>query len=224
MKYNFPVLLPEGRSIEVTQPFRSDSPLSLSTAYSTSTAFHNGVDIVCGTPEETWGTPCVWPFPFSGTVYDALVDSPRGATVHAHSQIDGTDPDTGIKYSLVYLHLSAVTAPKQDGSTTEITYKQSDIIGNIGNNGFVNPPPTPENPDAGTHLHFGVGVKKPGELNYTMVDPLTIFDVNLPFRTPSGEAADLKIEVEALNKATDPSVRRGLTSLIISGARKLLGF
>ena len=142
-----------------------------------------------------------------------------GAKVHAHAQIDGTDPDTGIKYSLIYLHLSEVSKSKSATDTTVITYNQGDIIGKIGNNGYVLPAPTPENPYAGTHLHLGVGVKKPGELNYTMVDPMTIFNL-----VPFGDTSVIKAEVGVLNQTADPSVRQSFIALIVSQIRKMLGF
>lgn len=174
--YKFPI---KSNKLILTQAFRSDRRIDFSTALSVNTSFHNGVDVVCGTNEETWGKECTWPFPFTGTVYDAEVDSPMGAKLHAHSQIDGTDPETGISYSLIYIHLSSVIHTVQPGSSSTWIYNQGDTIGKIGNNGAVNPPPTPEHPLWGTHLHLGVGVKKPGEINYTMVDPLTIFELNL---------------------------------------------
>lgn len=182
--YKFPIRIPQNLNLILTQPFRADTQVDFSTALSKSTKFHNGVDVVCGTAQQTWGRECVWPFPWQGVVYDAQVDSLFGAKQHAHSQIDTTDPDTGIKYSIIYLHLSSVTITKEALEDKVITYNQGDVIGKIGNNGAVSPPPTPENPLNGTHLHLGIGVKKPGELNYTMVDPLVYFDLNDPYRIP----------------------------------------
>lgn len=153
------------------------APTDMSKSLSVTTSEHLGVDVVCGTPEETWGKECTWPFPFPGTVYDAQVDSPMGAKHHAHSQIDGIDPATGIQYSLIYIHLSAVTNTKAPTEVKTIVYQQGDVIGKIGNNGVVYPAPTPEHPLWGTHLHLGLGIKKPGEMNYAITDPLTIFDL-----------------------------------------------
>ena len=181
--YKFPIKIPNNLNLIVAQPYTEVAPVDLSKALSIETKTHNGVDIVCGTPEQTWGQPCVWPFPFQGVVYDAQVDSLFGATQHAHSQIDGTDPATGIRYSLVYLHLSKVTQTKAPEEDKVIIYQQGDVIGLIGNNGYVNPPPTPTEPYNGSHLHLGVGMKMSGELNYTMVNPQQVFDVNDPFRS-----------------------------------------
>jgi peptidoglycan hydrolase-like protein with peptidoglycan-binding domain len=104
-----------------------------------------------------------------------------GAKISAHAQIDTTDPATGIKYSLIYLHLSSVTKTKDVSDNQTIVYNQGDVIGHIGNNGEVHPVPTPAQPQLGSHLHLGLGVKKPGELNYLMVDPQTLFDANDPY-------------------------------------------
>lgn len=174
----FPVRLPSGNKMRVTQPYRADSPVPSSLAFSTSKAVHSGIDIDCGTPEQTWGQEVVWPFPWTGIVYDAQVDSLMGAKFHAHSQIDTTDPNTGIQYSVVYIHLSEVTKSKAPEDFTFITYNQGDVIGKIGNNGFVSPVPTQEQPYNGSHLHLGLSVKKPGETNFNLIDPQTMFDVN----------------------------------------------
>jgi hypothetical protein len=174
MKYPFPI---KSNKLILTQAWRVSAPVDMSKALSITTSEHLGVDIVCGTPEETWGKECTWPFPFPGTVYDAEVDSPMGAKQHAHSQIDGTDPITGIQYSLIYIHLSSVTHTVAPGNSNTWIYQKDDVIGKIGNNGVVYPAPTPQNPLGGTHLHLGVGIKKPGDMNFTMVDPLTIFEL-----------------------------------------------
>mgnify|MGYP001564783016 FL=1 len=179
--YKFPIRIPRGMFLTLAQSFRADTQIDFSEALSKATKSHNGVDVVCGSPQTTWGKICVWPFPWPGVVYDAQVDSLFGATQHAHSQIDTTDPTTGIQYSLIYIHLSKVTQTKSPTENKVIIYNQGDTIGNIGNNGFVNPAPTPERPFDGSHLHLGLGVKNPGQANYTMVDPLTILDINNPF-------------------------------------------
>lgn len=188
--YQFPIRIPQGQNLIVAQPFKSIKPVDISKALSIETTEHNGVDIVVGNvgdswdeiSKKTWGTACVWPFPFPGTVYDSRVSSQFGATDFARCQVDGIDPATGILYSIIYLHLSSVTNTKAPTENKVITYKQGDVIGCIGNNGFVRPAPTPEKPLAGSHLHGGLGIKKPEELNATMVDPLLYFDVTNPFR------------------------------------------
>lgn len=180
--YKLPIRVPSNLNPIITQGFRAEEQLDFSTALSTSTRFHNGIDITCGTPEQTWGRECVWPFPWDGVVYDSRVDSPFGATQYARAQIDTTDPETGTQYGLLFLHLSSVTHIKDPADNRVILYKQGDTIGKIGNNGLVSPKPTPQRPLDGSHLHLGLGVKKLGELNYTMADPLKHFDAKEPFR------------------------------------------
>lgn len=226
MRYNFPIKILNNLNLTVVQGFHVAAPVGLDQALKVQTTDHLGVDVVCGTNEQTWGQECVWPFPWPGIVYDAQVDSTFGAKEHAHSQIDTADPATGIEYSLVYLHLSSVTKTKIDTDSTYIRYNQGDTIGKIGNNGAVTPLPTPAHPLDGTHLHLGIGVRRPGELNYTMEDPQLYLDVTSPFRegqpiplpTPVVAPADIKAEVQVLNETTDPSVRQSLISLIISQA------
>ncbi len=179
--YKFPIQLPSNLKLILTQPFHTAEPVDISNALKVQTTDHLGVDVVCGTNQDTWGKPCVWPFPWPGVVYEALVDSTFGATQHAHSQIDTTDPTTGYKYSLIYLHVSSVTESKAATDPKVIIYNQGDVIGHIGNNGEVNPPPTPAEPLQGSHLHFGLGRKTPNDLNYVMIDPLTLFDLSTPF-------------------------------------------
>lgn len=188
--YQFPIRIPQGQNLIVAQPFKSIKPVDISKALSIETTEHNGVDICVGNTgdswdtiaKKTWGAACVWPFPFPGIVWDSRVSSPFGATKYARCQVDGIDPATGIQYSIIYLHLSSVTNTKAPEENKEIVYKQGDVIGHIGNNGFVRPPPTPEKPLDGSHLHCGLGVKKPGEINFIMADPLLHLDVSNPFR------------------------------------------
>jgi len=165
MKYQFPIRIPQGQNLIVTQPFKSIAPVDISKALSVETTEHNGVDICVGNTgdsrdtisKKTWGAACVWPFPFPGIVYDSRVSSQFGATDFARCQVDGIDPATGILYSIIYLHLSSVTNTKAPTEDKVITYKQGDVIGRIGNNGFVRPAPTPEKPLNGSHLHGVLG-------------------------------------------------------------------
>lgn len=187
MKYPFPIRLPSNLNLILSQGFRADTQVDFSEALSITTKTHNGVDIVCGTNEQTWGQECVWAFPWDGIVYDSQAD-----LNHAHAQIDTTDPVTGIKYSVIYIHLSSVTNTKAATEDKLIVYKQGDVIGKIGNIGFVNPPPTPACPLCGSHLHLGLGVKNVNETNYTMVDPLLYFDISNPFRKPDAPIPPFK--------------------------------
>lgn len=188
--YKFPIRVPEGWQLTVTQPFRSTELADWYKARHINMPEHNGVDVVCGDGPHTYGTACVWPFPFPGKVYDSFADAPIGAKLHAHAQIDGVDPVTGILYSLIFLHLSAVSHSKLYGSKQEIIYNEGDVIGYIGNNGWVNPEPTQANPFGGSHLHLGLGIQKPGENNATMVDATLYLDINDPFHGPDDPGRD----------------------------------
>lgn len=48
MKYQFPIKVPRGLSLIVSQPFRSTKPVDLSKALSIETTDHNGIDVVVG--------------------------------------------------------------------------------------------------------------------------------------------------------------------------------
>lgn len=98
---------------------------------------HNGIDIVA-----PWGTPLY-------AVEDGLVvdvkDTPDGYGKHIRFLSD--------KYEWTYGHLSKIFV------NTGQEIKAGDLIGNMGNTGFVVSGATPYwkyNPFAGTHLHLGV--------------------------------------------------------------------
>ena len=194
MKYNFPIRVAPGQAVVLTNPFNEPKPLDESHALDIEHGTHDGVDVVLGSSMFTWGREVVWPFPFPGKIYSAQVDSLFDAKQHAHAQVDGYDPERDLKYSLVYLHLSAVEHTKDPTDAQEFIVNQGDIIGYIGNNGFVLPAPTPERPLDGSHLHLGLGLQKAGEQNFTMVDPLLYLDINAPFvaapEAPAEQAHD----------------------------------
>ena len=204
--YKYPIRIPEGKKLTVSQGFHSG---------------HNGNDVVIydllnptGSPL-TYGLPIVWPFPFPGKPYDSLVDAPlaKDAT-KAHVQVDGTDPVTGISYSMLSIHLSGALYTIYPGQDTSIIFNEGDTIGYIGNSGFVKPKPTIEKPFDGSHLHLGLGIKKPGDVNYTMVDPSLHFDINTPFRGVDDPSRDAP--VYEWSGIKDPSVQP--TSAIIKPA------
>lgn len=222
--YKFPIRIHPDEALNLAQPYHGETT-TLSKALSTDPTFHNGVDVTCGNAANTWGKECIWPFPWPGTVYYSEVDSPMGATLHAHAQVDTVDPATGIEYSLVLIHLSWVPKTKTAEDSQVIVYNFGDVIGKIGNNGAVSPKPTPEQPFAGSHLHLGIGVKNPGELNPLMLDPLLYFNLTDPFRGPDAAlAADIKTEIAVLQQQTDPTVKASFLKLIIAQVAKYLGF
>ena len=196
MKYKYPIRIPAGWKLTLSQGFHSE---------------HNGNDVVCGDGAMTYGIPVVWSFPWVGTVYDSVVDSPIAANVtKAHVQVDCVDPNTGIAYSVIYIHLSGATFYQPYGAPQH-AFNQGDVIGYIGNGGLVRPKPTVENPFGGSHLHLGLGVKKVGELNYTMVDPSLYFDLNDPWRGADDPSRDKPVYDWAIAHGVPPIVIPGLT-------------
>lgn len=180
--YKFPIRIPLGWKLTITQGFADTTLADWYKARGINMPEHNGNDVICGTGIQTFGSACVWPFKFPGKVYDAQAESPIAAeTHHAHAQIDGVDPTTGILYSLIYLHLSSVEHAKTPTEKSEIIYHYGDVIGHIGNSGAVLPAVSPANPFNGAHLHLGLAIQHPGEQNATMVDPSEYFDIDDPF-------------------------------------------
>lgn len=179
MKHPFPVRIPVGWKVIITQGYHAN---------------HNGLDVATGDAVMTYGIPVVWPFPFPGKPYEIQVDNPVPAlSKRARVQVDGTDPTTGITYSVIGLHASSSPYTVFPSATTDVVFNQGDTIAYIGNSGAVYPKPTPQKGFDGSHLHLSLGVKKPGELNYTMVDPALYFDENNPFRGPDDPSRDQPI-------------------------------
>jgi len=216
-KAKFPIRIPDGWNLSITQGFHESAPTNISQALAIQTVDHIGLDVVCGTGIQTFGSACIWPFPFPGIVWDSQAETPIAELIpaHAHAQIDGIDPATGILYSIVYLHLSAVTNTKDALENKVITYHQGDVIGYIGNSGAVVPLPNAQHPFDGSHLHLGLGIKKPGDLNATMVDPSLYFDITNPFRGPDDASRDQAVIDWA--KANNPQISPVFTKDLYAG-------
>ncbi|MCF7835798.1 MAG: peptidoglycan DD-metalloendopeptidase family protein [Candidatus Marinimicrobia bacterium] len=74
--------------------------------------------------------------------------------------------NTNGQFQTVYWHLSEIQC------LIGQKIKVGDVLGLAGNTGFVKPEPTPQNPHAGTHLHFAM-LGKDKKNNYKgFVDPL----------------------------------------------------
>lgn len=175
--YKFPIRIPPGKALTISQGFKPET--------------HIGNDVVCGDGPSTFGLPFVWPFPFPGKIYDSVADSPIAARAkQAHAQVDGTDPVTGISYSLLCIHLSSVVYNVAPGADSPVRFLMGETIGYLGNSGIVSPKPTLQNPFGGSHAHLGLGIKNPGEANYTMVDPSLYFDIANPFYGPDDPSRD----------------------------------
>mgnify|MGYP001558608343 FL=1 len=101
---------------------------------------HNGIDYV-----DLYGTPIL--AAHDGQVTLISRDDPTRKNGNG-IYIQGYDRENYI--DTAYWHLSEITV------TAGQKVKAGDVIGKMGNSGFVRPLPTPDNPQAGTHLHFGV--------------------------------------------------------------------
>lgn len=187
----YPIRIPKGWRLTITQGYHAN---------------HEANDVTSGDGPSTYGLPVVWSFPFPGKPYRMMVNSPLAAkATRASAQIDGIDPNTGITYSCIYIHLSSAPYVVEDGVSNSIVFKQGDIVGYIGNSGAVIPKPTPTNPFGGAHLHLALGIKKPGEANFTMVDPLLHFDILNPFRGADDPSRDKPVYDWAADQAILPS-------------------
>lgn len=153
----FPVRLPLGRKITVTQPFGSTQNADRYVANGLPPT-HNGLDTVFGTNQETYGTPLVCPFP-SAYVSKITFDGPMS--------LKGNGITIGYQnLQVVFWHLSEVVTPPN------ASFKEGDVIGYVGNSGLCFPATTPESPYAGSHLHLMVyedGVLK---------NPAAYFNIN----------------------------------------------
>lgn len=73
------------------------------------------------------------------------------------------------KYYTVYYHMKELYVKEGE------IVSRGQIIGLMGNTGYVVPKPTANNPYGGTHLHFGVYVGRPYNGGYS-VNPKVLFD------------------------------------------------
>jgi murein DD-endopeptidase MepM/ murein hydrolase activator NlpD len=84
-------------------------------------------------------------------------------------------------YYTVYWHLS-----KFNDIYPGKQVKEGEVIGFMGNSGFVNPKPTPQCPTCGTHLHFAIRVSAQSKNEYGgFIEPVPwLFRLGdrLPFR------------------------------------------
>lgn len=185
-KYKFPFRIPDGWRLIITTPF-------------TGADKHNGVDVAVMDddtyePEDTYGIPLVWPFPFPGKPYEIHIDSPvPGQGKKSRVQVDGTDPATGVTYSVIDVHASGSPYFVSANTPSTIVFKQGDVIAFVGNNGAVSPKPTKTDGFAGSHAHLALGVKRPGMLNAVNEDPMLYFDLDDPFRGPDDPSRDKPI-------------------------------
>lgn len=125
---------------------------------------HKGIDISPKLPR-TPGDVIV--AAADGTVVRAGESSSYGFVVYINSVIDGKHIQTR------YAHM--IEGSLKVKVSQEVT--AGTPIGKMGNTGRVSPKPTPQNPAAGTHLHFEIRISpdgKPCRINDTPipVDPI----------------------------------------------------
>lgn len=165
MIYKFPLRIPEGRRVSITQNFKDTALVAWYKAQGINITSHEAVDAVCGNAAETYGTPLCNPFP-SARLY-AFVNDPDNPVTGGKIQISYKD-EKGRVLIMGGLHLFDLQEKTE--------YKKGDILGYIGNYGTVLPKPTIGAPFAGSHLHLTMWV------DGTVVDPLLWFNVQDPFR------------------------------------------
>ncbi len=162
-KFDLPVLLPPGVEATVTQPFGVTANELEPIGPNGEAHFHYGVDLVFGTPAETYGTPIVMPF-VDGRIAGYLLP-PSTYSDTPFVSVSGVGA-TGNRYLVVFDHIANFFM--QDA------YAHLSILGTVGNYGTVSPVPTPENPFGGSHLHLGL------MCDDIWVDPLEYFDIKSP--------------------------------------------
>lgn len=193
--YRFPLSIPEGRSLKITQPFKSTQLLDFYKSKGLAWSAHDAIDVARETDAETYGTPFVCPFP------TATLDR----ITHGNAET-GEQGVVQIKYfdgkdTLVLggVHLS--------GTVEQSTYKEGDILGYIGNYGWVLPEPTIAKPFAGSHIHLYL-IK-----NGVFINPLEYFDISKPFRSAdTGWARDILAIKWAKRKIHDWMARLGISA------------
>jgi murein DD-endopeptidase MepM/ murein hydrolase activator NlpD len=112
-------------------------------------AGHNGIDFVSGMDMNAYGVSLV--ASHDGLVTRVVAEEPmstKGNGVYTQWEEDGK------LYMAVYWHMSEVLVKAGD------IVKCGQVIGKMGNSGYVFPAPGIKNPFAGTHLHYGLYVSE----------------------------------------------------------------
>lgn len=116
---------------------------------------HNGIDLYVRGDKNGYGTKIYSAHKGLAKVHKIFSDFPtktKGTGVYLHELLaDGTILET------VYWHLADISVKLGD------FVQPGQVIGLMGNTGFVKPEPSPEFPYRGTHLHFAVYLIKNGQ-------------------------------------------------------------
>lgn len=187
MKYSLPLRVPRGRIPLITQPYGDKSRVEWYRANGLNLTEHNGVDIVISGPREvTYGAELVCPVP-AALVDKMWFDTPM-STKGNGIQIAWSD-DNGYCQMLAWHCSGIVEYPIQtfEGQT----------IGYIGNSGLVDPPPTAQEPFAGSHVHLMLYI------NGVLTDPMNVFELGRWFTAikDTGTEKDLPALYWAFEKA-----------------------
>ena len=119
---------------------------------------HNAIDYVAHGSKRGYGTKIF-------AAHDGIVDRITYDVPHRTKGKGISITSKDGKYSTIYWHLSDYDVYVKE------KVKQGDVIGKMGNTGFVHPKPTKRNPYAGTHLHFGLKISGLSNPYQGYVDP-----------------------------------------------------
>lgn len=111
---------------------------------------HNGVDLGGDEEKKGYGTELI--AAHNGVVESISYDVPHKTKGNGVYILD----DSG-KFSTVYWHLASFEVQVGD------KVKQGEVIGTMGNSGWVFPKPSNSCPHCGTHLHFAILDRETGE-------------------------------------------------------------
>lgn len=120
---------------------------------------HNGIDIQVTDEKNGYGTPIL--ASHNGTIQTIQRDVPHRTSGNGIKLLSEDN-----SFSTTYWHLSDFNCNVGDKVTT------GQVIGYMGNSGFVRPLPTQESPHLGTHLHFGIEIYGQSSEYQTYVDPV----------------------------------------------------
>ena len=173
-KLSFPIRVPTGQRLVVTQIFGDKSKVDWYHANGLNISEHNGIDIVLsGGPIATYGAALICP------VAEAVINR-RWFDTPMSSKGNGLAIEyvhEGDNFILKAWHCSEIVVKKK--------YYFGDVFGYLGNSGLVDPKPITSAPFQGSHLHLML------YKNGVLIDPAEYFDVNRPFVGPdTGEEKD----------------------------------
>lgn len=188
-KKKFPIICPAGSRVEVTQGFMPITNPS-----------HDAIDFVIQNPKLsqrenlrlTYGSQFVSPV----TGAKCVLINDFGTFNEKGNGVDIEWEEDGYFWRLHFWHNESNSIKLGDVVTN------GQIVGYMGNTGFVNPIPTPLAPYGGTHCHLRLSRSNRnqwgGNYNITSLDPRDYFDVTNPY---SGADSSIMIDLEPVKWA-----------------------